>query len=102
LNVIQGEGCLGKIGYLFDLGELEAVDVLRSANQMNGFGGLAQSSHDLLVAGMPNEHDAISLGCQPAGLAVHFHHKGAGGIDGAESPLSSLFPNGRGNPVGRV
>ncbi len=83
-------GCEGGLGQVHErarrLGtELEATDVLGPLHHVEAVRRLAESAYDLLVVGVPDQDEVVTLVGVAARLGVHLGDERAGGVDDLES-----------------
>ena len=72
---------LRDVGDLARILHLELVDVALVLDQHDVVGRLAHRAFDLLVAGVPDEHDRVALGGELLGLDVDLGHQRARRVD---------------------
>src|SRR3989338_7421827 len=100
-RVIDAQGGLGENSHALGIGNLDPLRLLDIGDDSDSPRSLAVGADYLIVLGMANEDNPVSLGGKAAHLPVHLLHHGAGGVDDdLELSLFALLPNHGGDPVG--
>src|SRR5215218_1857430 len=99
-RLVDGERRLGDEGDVVGVLDLELVDVVDRLDERDRVGGLAGRPLDLLMAGVADEHDRVTLLGELARRHMHLRHQWAGGVDRAQVPRRCVLVHGRGDSVG--
>ena len=102
VGVVDAQGCLGEIGDLVGVGDVEALDVVGGLDEDHLVGGFAHGADDLVVAFVADQDDGVAFPGVLDGFEVDLGHERAGGVDGAELAAPGLVADLGRDAVGAV
>ena len=101
-RIVDRQRRLGQIRHLRRVGHFERVDVRRLLDQPDRLGRFAHRSDHLIVPGVADQQDRVSLLGKADGFQVDLGHQRASHVDRLQTPRGRLLPNLRRHAVGRV